>query len=81
MDEQKNDETFEEVYARLEEIVARLEQGGLPLDDAVALYEQGMALAQRCQEMLDAAELKVTRLREAAVAQEEAEPAQDDMLE
>lgn len=81
MDEQKNGETFEEIYARLEEIVARLEQGGLPLDDAVALYEQGMALAQRCQEMLDAAELKVTRLREAAVAQEEAEPAEDDMFE
>lgn len=81
MDEQKATETFEKLYAQLEEIVARLEQGGLPLDDAIALYEQGIALAQRCQEMLDAAELKVTRLREAAVSPYEAAPTEDDTAE
>ena len=58
-------ETFEELYGRLEETVAKLEAGGLNLDSALALYEEGMNLARRCQEILDGAELKVTRLKEA----------------
>ena len=49
---------------RLEESVAKLEQGGLNLEQAIALYEEGMALARQCQEMLDAAELKITKLKE-----------------
>jgi len=57
-------ETFEQVYARLEESVGKLEQGGLTLEEAIALYEEGMTLARRCQEMLDAAELKITKLKE-----------------
>lgn len=61
-------ETFEQVYGRLEETVAKLEAGGLPLDETIALYEDGMRLAARCQEMLDAAELKVTRLRDLMAA-------------
>ena len=43
-------ETFEQVYARLEATVARLEEGGLTLDQSIALYEEGMELARRCQE-------------------------------
>jgi exodeoxyribonuclease VII small subunit len=61
----KDEETFEELYRRLEETVVKLEAGGLSLDDALALYEEGMNLARRCQEILDGAELKVTRLKEA----------------
>jgi exodeoxyribonuclease VII small subunit len=57
-------ETFEQLYARLEEQVAKLEQGGLPLEEAIALYEEGMTLARACQERLDEAELKITKLRE-----------------
>jgi exodeoxyribonuclease VII small subunit len=64
----KDQETFEQIYERLEETVARLEAGGLSLDDALALYEEGMTLARRCQEVLDGAELKVTRLKEAFAA-------------
>jgi len=56
--------SFEELYRRLEEVVARLEAGGLGLEEALALYEEGMRLARRCQEMLDAAELRITRLRD-----------------
>lgn len=55
---------FEQIYARLEERVARLEQGGLSLEDSIALYEEGMTLARECQERLDEAELKITKLRE-----------------
>jgi exodeoxyribonuclease VII small subunit len=57
-------ETFEKLYARLEESVAKLEQGGLSLEQAIALYEEGMTLARQCQERLDAAEQKITKLRE-----------------
>lgn len=65
MPSNKDQETFENLYRRLEETVAKLEAGGLSLDDALALYEEGMNLAKRCQEILDGAELKVTRLKEA----------------
>ena len=64
-------ESFEEAFRRLEEAVAKLEEGGLPLEEALALYEEGMRLAQRCQEMLDQAELRVTRLQEAFAAYRE----------
>jgi exodeoxyribonuclease VII small subunit len=57
-------EAFEKLYARLEETVAKLEAGGLPLEQAIALYEEGMTLARQCQERLDESELKITKLRE-----------------
>ncbi|GAG02439.1 unnamed protein product [marine sediment metagenome] len=64
----KATESFEEAFRRLEEAVARLEEGGLPLEEALALYEEGMRLAQGCQELLDQAELRITRLQEAFAA-------------
>ena len=65
MPKEAKHDTFEQLYARLDERVGKLEQGGLPLEDAIALYEEGMQLARECQERLDAAELKITKLREA----------------
>jgi exodeoxyribonuclease VII small subunit len=56
--------TFEQLYTQLEEAVAKLEQGGLPLEQAIALFEEGMTLARQCQERLDDAELKITKLHE-----------------
>jgi len=53
---------FEEALARLEEAVRRLEAGNLPLDEAVAVFEEGTRLARVCNERLDAAELKVSQL-------------------
>lgn len=64
MAKESKQEPFEELYARLEGTVNRLEQGGLPLEEAIALYEEGMTLARQCQERLDQAELKITRLKE-----------------
>ncbi len=58
------EETFEVLYQRLDEAVQKLENGGLALEESVSLYEEGMKLAQRCQELLQSAELKVTRLQE-----------------
>jgi exodeoxyribonuclease VII small subunit len=54
---------FEEALGRLDETVAALENGQLPLDDALRLYEEGVRLAQRCQQILDTAELRLQRLR------------------
>ncbi len=60
-------QSFEDLYQQLEEKVARLEQGGLSLDDSLATYEDAVLLAQRCQKLLDEAELRITRLRESLV--------------
>lgn len=56
-------ETYETLYARLQEVVARLEAGELPLAETLTLYEQGVRLAAECQQLLDAAELRVQQLQ------------------
>lgn len=73
MSEEKT-ESFEELFRRLEETVAKLEAGGLPLEKSLALYEEGMGLARRCQEMLDSAELRVRQLKESFAAYAVPEP-------
>jgi len=54
--------TFEEAFAELEETVRKLEAGGLTLEESIALYERGQALAAYCNRRLDEAELKVQQL-------------------
>lgn len=54
--------SFEESYKRLEEVIARLDSGNLPLDESVTLYEEGIRLALYCEKQLDNAEIKVTQL-------------------
>ncbi len=54
--------SFEEALAELEETVRKLEEGGLSLEESLALYERGQALAARCNQQLDEAELEVERL-------------------
>ncbi len=58
------DMTFEEAFRQLAEIAEKMEAGGLTLGDATAQFEQGMKLVQRCNHLLDSAELEVTTLRE-----------------
>lgn len=60
----QQDEGFEALYGRLEDAVSKLEKGGLTLEESLSLFEEGMKLAQRCQEMLQQAELRITRLQE-----------------
>jgi exodeoxyribonuclease VII small subunit len=60
----QQEETFEQLYEKLENAVGRLEKGGLSLDEAIALYEEGMALARECQQRLHGAEQRITKLRE-----------------
>ncbi len=54
--------TFEEAFAELEEVVRKLEAGGLTLEESLALYERGQVLAAYCNQQLDQAELKVSQL-------------------
>lgn len=54
--------TFEENLRRLEKIVDELEQGDVPLDDALKMYEEGIALSNACTEKLKQAELRVKKL-------------------
>lgn len=54
--------TFEQAFAALEETVEQLETGELTMEDTLSLYERGQALARRCQDLLDQAELRVTQL-------------------
>ena len=63
--------TYEELYARMQEIVARLEAGELPLAEALALYEEGMRVAAACQQILDQAELRLQQLQLGALDTDE----------
>ncbi len=63
------DGSFEATFSRLEETVRKLEAGQLPLDQATGLFEEGMKLARRCNELLSSAELKVSRLQTAFAEQ------------
>ncbi|MEW6717769.1 MAG: exodeoxyribonuclease VII small subunit [Chloroflexota bacterium] len=53
---------YEQAYAELEKIVNALESDDHPLEEALALFERGQALARRCASLLENAELKVQQL-------------------
>ena len=55
--------SFEELQRELDELVARLERGDVPLDEALALWQRGEELYRACVERLDRAELRIEELR------------------
>lgn len=59
--------SFEESMSRLEDVVASLETGDLPLDAALERYEEGVGLVRTCRGALETAELRVRRLVEAGL--------------
>lgn len=63
--------TYEETFAELQSVVAALEGEGKSLDESIALYERGQALARHCASLLEKAALKVRQLN-GEVFQEEA---------
>ena len=65
---------FEQSMARLEEIVHHLESGDMPLNETLALFEEGTDLISRCSKMLDEAEQKVVKLKKGADGQPEELP-------
>ena len=56
------DLTYEQARDELENIVSALETEKHPLEEAMALFERGLALTRRCVELLDQAELKVEQI-------------------
>ncbi len=55
----KKEKAFEEALKELEEIVNRLEQGEIPLEEALHLFEQGVKLSRLCHTKLDEAQKRV----------------------
>jgi exodeoxyribonuclease VII small subunit len=65
---------IEQALAKLEEITATLERGDLPLDEAIHLFEEGLALAADTKRQLDAARLRVDQIVEQAKDTLDVEP-------
>ncbi len=63
---------FEDLYAKLEEKARRLDQGNLPLEDALKLYEEGAELVHRIRALLNEAELRVEKIQ-SRLAEDEAQ--------
>ncbi len=53
---------YEQAFSELEKIAEALEASQTSLEDAIALYERGQALANHCGELLEKAELRIRRL-------------------
>ena len=54
--------SFEDAMKELEDVVAKLESGDVPLEDSIKLYERGAALKEHCQKKLAEAEEKVAQI-------------------
>jgi len=54
--------SFEKAIEELETIVKRLEDGKVPLEESVAIYERGESLKRRCEELLRQAEARVDKI-------------------
>ena len=67
--------SFESALKELEEIVGRLEQGEVDLEDSITLYERGQALKAHCQTKLKAAEGRLEKVVHGAKGPEGVEPA------
>lgn len=65
--------TFEDAMRRLNEVVQRLEEGDVPLEESLKLYEEGMRLGASCRAILRDAEERIARLTREAEAGDAAE--------
>ena len=59
-------QTFEASMQRLEEIVRQLEQGNVPLEASLKLFQEGTALVKSCTALLDGAEQQIVKLMKTA---------------
>ena len=53
---------FEAALAELEGIVAKLEQGAVPLEESIKIYERGEALKSHCDKLLKNAEMRIEKI-------------------
>ncbi len=64
MAEKKKFKDFETAIARLEEITDQLESGEIKLEESIALYTEGVEIAEFCNKKISEAEKKITKLKE-----------------
>jgi exodeoxyribonuclease VII small subunit len=72
-------QSFEEALSELEQVVARMEEGELPLDQCLEQYEKGITLARFCARELDAAQKRIETLRKTADGAFATEPLDDEL--
>ncbi|MEG6522591.1 exodeoxyribonuclease VII small subunit [Desulfotomaculum sp. 1211_IL3151] len=71
---EENNQTFEQALTRLEEVVRELESTQLPLNQALDLFAEGIALSKYCNNLLEQAEQKISvlmadgEIRDASIA-------------
>lgn len=63
---EQESKTFEQSMARLDAIVRQMEQGNVPLEESLKLFQEGTGLVQTCTQLLDQAELEVVKLMKGA---------------
>ena len=56
--------TYEKAISRLEEIVSKLESNELPLEESIALFQEGIELSQYCDQKLKGIQAKVAKIYE-----------------
>jgi exodeoxyribonuclease VII small subunit len=59
---QPEEKTFEEAMDEMEKIVERLEQGDVPLEEAIDLFQKGMILSKTCHQKLQKVEEKMDQI-------------------
>ena len=64
MKKEEENTTFEQAIEELETIINKLEQGDVPLDDTIKLYEKGAELKEYCEKKLKSAEIKIQKINE-----------------
>ena len=57
-------QSFESSFAQLQDVISKLENADLPLEEAIKLYEEGERLSKLCSQILESARLRVTTLSE-----------------
>lgn len=62
--------SLEELFKELDQIIAKMESGELPLDQAFSMYETGVKKVKQCNEKLDLIEKKMLELNAAGEAVE-----------
>lgn len=62
MSEHEQEKTFEEAMGEMEKIVERLEQGDVPLEEAIDLFQKGMTLSKTCHQKLRKVEEKMDQI-------------------
>jgi len=74
VEEAAEGQTFESMMDRLQTLVAKLEEGNLPLEDSIRCFEEGMTLVKRCGAVLNRAEERIQKLMRDATGLPVTEP-------